>query len=197
VLARPTVLGDDEAVASADEQTWFSQLSGPDTAEIQVDWREWLHDIYTNHGPLEPSRVLSLARDELLRRAQEAAVLVADDARATLASPAEITATFDHEGVRVVVNGQIASGVGLMAFSPPELLVEVADYAQEMIMDDSRVWPECLQHDAGLHPELDRGQAVWMCRVGRHPVAPIGQLRGTIARSPRAAKRRDRSRKRR
>ena len=183
---------------TGDEQTWLTQLQGADSdTPIPSAWLTWLHEVYTKQGPLEPSTVLTLARDELLRRAQEASVLVAEDARATLTSPTGITATFDHEGVRVVVNSEIASGVGLMCFDPTELLVEVADYAQELIMDNSRVWPECLQHDAGLHPELDNGEAVWMCRVGRHVVAPIGQLGKTISRSPRAAKRLERARKRR
>ena len=190
------LLGDHGAVPTADEQTWLKQLQGADSdTPIAPAWLQWLHEVYTAQGPLEPSTVRSLARAELLRRAQEAAVQVAEDVRATLASPTDITATFDHEGVRVVVNGEIASGVGLMSFDPTELLVEVADYAQELIMDDSRVWPECVQHDAGLHPELDNGQAAWICRVGRHVVAPIGQLRKSISLSPRAAKRLERAKK--
>jgi hypothetical protein len=64
-------------------------------------------------------------------------------------------------------------------------------------MDDSMVWPECPQHDAGLHPELVAEGAVWVCRVGGHTVSRIGQLGDAVPLSARAAKRLQRRKKRR
>jgi hypothetical protein len=44
----------------------------------------------------------------------------------------------------VVANGEIANGSSLMSFDPSELLVEVADAAQEIIMHDSTaLGPPC------------------------------------------------------
>lgn len=186
---------DDDTVATPEEEAWLEQLRGDDPGTpIRDDWMEWLHEIYTRRGPLARSIAEGLAMGEILRRAQEAAALVAKDVRVTLGSPPDITTIIEAERVRVVVNGETASGAGLMSFRPAELLVEVADTAQEMVMDDYRVWPECLRHQAGLHAELDHGQAMWVCRSGKHVVAPIGQLVRTVPRSPGAARRQERAR---
>jgi hypothetical protein len=53
-----------------------------------------------------------------------------------------------------------------MSFAPNELLVEVADDVQEIVMDDSRVWPECLHHKAGLTQNFKSGSLSWV--VARH-----------------------------
>ena len=106
------------------------------------------------------------------------------------------TAGVHFERVRVVVNGEIASGAGLMSFDPTELLVEIADATQEIIMNDCMVWPECHQHHVGLHPELVDGEAVWLCRVGGHTIAHIGRLGETVPQSAKAAKLLERRNKR-
>jgi hypothetical protein len=138
-----------------------------------------------------------MAETELLNRAREAGTLVAADVWATLAQPADITADIHFERVRVVVKGEIANGSGVLSFDPTELLVEVADAAQEIIMGDCMVWPQCPQHNAGLHPEPDDGEAAWVCRVGRHTVGRIGRLGETVRLSARAAKRLERQKNRR
>jgi hypothetical protein len=143
-------------------------------------WRDWFHALYLERGPLAPDKVLRMAQSELLSRAREAGTLVASDVGATLPQPADITAGVHFERVRVVVNDEIANGSGIMSFDPTELLVEVADAVQEIIMDDSMVWPECPQHNAGLHPELVDREAVWVCRAGRHTIGRIGRLGETV-----------------
>ena len=57
-------------------------------------------------------------------------------------------------------------------------MVEVADAVQSFISWNvgDPVWPRCLVHDFGLHPELLDGIGVWRCRPHDHVVAPIGQL---------------------
>lgn len=181
-----------------EEERWLQTLSDRDAADpLDPAWRDWLHAVYLDQGPLAMERVLRLAEEALLSRAKEAGTLVATDVTNTTQQTADITAGIHFEAVRVVVNGEVANGVGLMSFDPAELLVEVADAAQEIIMDDRWIWPECPQHDAGLHPELVGAEAVWVCRVGRHTVAPIGQLGGAAPRSAKAANRRERKRIRR
>jgi hypothetical protein len=158
-------------------------------------WRDWFHALYVERGPLAPDKVLRMAENELLNRAREAGALVAADVSDTLAQPADITAGVHFDRVRVVVNDEIANGAGIMSFDPTDLLVEVADAVQEIIMDDSMVWPECARHNAGLHPELVDGEAVWVCRAGRHTVGRIGRLGETVPLSKRAAKRLERRKK--
>ena len=168
-----------------------------DEEPLNPDWREWLHALYLRRGPLPPEDVQRTAEVELRTRAQQAGTVVAADVMSTLGRLADITAGVHFDRVRVVVDGEIANGSGLMSFGPTELLVEVADAVQEIIMDDSTVWPECPQHDAGLHPELVDEGAVWVCRAGGHTVARIGHLGGAVPRSARAARRLERRKKRR
>jgi hypothetical protein len=121
--------------------------------------------------------------------------LVAADALATLGETIEISTLSDEWGVRVSVDGQVVSGLPLHSIGEVELVVEVADAAQEEIMDDRRAWPECPHHDAGLHPELREGKAIWNCRAGDHQVGHIGHL-GEAKISRGAARRRDRKSRR-
>jgi hypothetical protein len=182
-----------------DEEEWLRHFRDPEDSREPMDpaWRDWFHALYVERGPLAPDKVLCMAENELLDRALEAGALVAADVWATLAQPADITARVHFERVRVVVNDEIANGSGIMSFDPSNLLVEVADAVQEIIMDDSRVWPECPQHNFGLHPELVDGDAVWVCRAGRHTIGRIGQLGETVRLSKRAAKRLERRKNRR
>jgi hypothetical protein len=198
-LATSRFEGHDSCVATAeDEKKWLRQFSNPDSDEpMDPAWRLWLQALYADRGALSPAEVEPLAEAELLNRARDAGRLVAADASGTLGQPADITAGVHFERVRVVVNGEIANGSGLMSFDPSELLVEVADAAQEIIMDDCVVWPECPSHNAGLHPELVDGEGVWVCRVGGHTIARIGHLGEASPLSSRAAKRLERRRNRR
>jgi hypothetical protein len=97
---------DDDAVTTAEEGAWLKELCGDD-ADMAMgdDWMEWLHEVYMTRGPLAPSIVEGLALAEVLKRPREAAAVVAEDVRATLASPTETTATIEAERVRVIVNG--------------------------------------------------------------------------------------------
>lgn len=58
-----------------------------------------------------------------------------------------------------------------------EAIVHLADQFQEdHDQTDLRCWPVCEVHDIGLHPEVLKETAVWMCRFGGHVVSPIGEL---------------------
>ena len=189
----------DLSVPSAeDEERWLQSLIDEEATDpTDPAWRDWLHALFVDRGTLPTDRVLKLAEEALLTRAREAGKLVEADFAGTTKQVADITAGVHYGSARVVVNGEVANGVGIMSFDRTELLVEVADAAQEIIMDDSWVWPECPQHNSGLHPELVGGEAVWTCRVGRHTVARIGQLAAVAPRSAKAASRLERRRNRR
>jgi hypothetical protein len=69
----------------------------------------------------------------------------------------------------------------LWEIDPAKVLAEVADEVQDgllgVVVDGNwRFWPECRQHNAGLHAEAHDGRAVWWCRLGQHELAQIGRL---------------------
>jgi hypothetical protein len=197
-LACEPVSGDHRAVLNGEKQTWLDDLTVSEPGRsVDPAWLTWLGQLYHERGALPLEAVEGLAEDARRRRAQTAAALVALDVLHSLAETIEVSTTVDPPPVRLVVNGQWVNGTGVMSFAPDELLVEVAGDIQEVIMDDSRVWPECPQHGAGLHPERDNGTPSWVCRVGDHVVAPIGKLGAAGSRSPRARKRFERRRNRR
>lgn len=69
------------------------------------------------------------------------------------------------------------AGPPLMAIEDENLAVEVADAAQEEIIEARwSVWPECPHHPNGLHPQLTEEGGSWICRVGDHRVGEIGKL---------------------
>jgi hypothetical protein len=188
----------DKGVARSDEEAWVEELYPPEPGSFfAAGWREWLHELFLLRGPVELDEVENLARSVTEERARRACGLVATDALATLGETIEISTVRDEWGVRVIVDSHVVSGVPLHSIGEVELVVEVADGAQEEIMGDWRVWPECPHHDAGLHAELHDGQALWRCRVGDHEVGSIGHLGEATKLSKGAAKRRARKARRR
>jgi hypothetical protein len=180
-------------MAAGDEEAWIDELFPPEPGGfLAPGWREWLHEVFEAHGPVELGEVQSMARSVIEERAAAACRLVAADAVATLGEPVDVSTATDEWGVRVVVDGQVVSGVPLQSIGEVELTVEVADAAQEEIMDNWRVWPECPHHDSGLHLELRDHQAIWNCRVGDHLVGRVGDLGQATKLSKGAARRRDR-----
>jgi hypothetical protein len=185
-------------MVSGEKQKWLDDLTVSEAgSSVDQAWLEWLGQLYDERGALPQVAVEGLAEDARRRRAQAAGALVALDVLHSLAETIEVSTTVDPTPVRLVVNGEWVNGTGVMSFAPDELLVEVAGDIQEVVMDDSRVWPECPQHGAGLHPERDNGTPSWICRVGNHVVAPIGKLGAAGSRSHRAKKRLERRRDRR
>jgi hypothetical protein len=65
----------------------------------------------------------------------------------------------------------------LMGVTREELLVEVADFMQDEVIEDlDSPWPVCHMHDKGGYAQLVDRQPVWYCRFGSHTIAAIGQL---------------------
>jgi hypothetical protein len=46
----------------------------------------------------------------------------------------------------------------------------------EVIDRDQEVWPVCDRHQAGIHPRLIAGRAVWCCSPGDHVLRGIGAV---------------------
>jgi hypothetical protein len=184
-------------MAASEEDAWIDELYPPEPgAFLAPGWREWLHEVFLISGRVELDELETLVRSVTEERAGAACDLVAADAAATLGEAVAISTVTDEWGVRVVVDGQVVSGVPLHSIGEVELIVEVADGAQEEIMDNWRVWPECPHHDSGLHPELRDHEAVWNCRVGDHLVGRVGDLGKATKLSKGAARRRERKSRR-
>ena len=164
-------------VTTQDEDAWLRQRYGPEGGtSLAPDWKEWLHGVFVAHGPLPAPEVADLASQAKREGAIRACDLVTADVFVTLGESIQASSIINELGVRVLVNGRVTSGTGLLSIGTAPLTVEVADAIQEEIMDDRRAWPECAIHNSGLHPEVRDAAASWVFRVGNHAVAEIGQL---------------------
>jgi hypothetical protein len=105
---------------------------------------------------------------------------LADLHRTTDERPVVEVDVWMESSIRISIDGGFTAP-SMWEVDAPEAFAEVADYLQDqlqgVVVDGSwRFWPECRQHNAGLHAEVHDGRAVWRCRIGDHEVAPMGQL---------------------
>jgi hypothetical protein len=117
-------------------------------------------------------------RDRRLQFAREAVELVAADVGAgTRLPPPSSGFRIEEDGaIRVAYWGQFAT-MTLMGVTREELLVEVADFMQDEVIEDLHSpWPVCHIHDKGGYAQLVDRQPVWYCRFGSHTIAAIGAL---------------------
>jgi hypothetical protein len=186
------------AAVTGPGEAWIDKvLSASDTRRRDVDWVEWFHEVFRELGPVGAAELARAALAEQRQRATKACALVVADVSATTSRVLGVVAFLDEFDagqfvVRLRLDDTLVNGSGLYSIGIEELTVEVADALQEQVMDDSDVWPVCLDHNAGLHPQLDGGQAAWVCRVGDHRVALIGHLGDMRPVARGAAKRRER-----
>lgn len=110
--------------------------------------------------------------------AREAVELVAADISAsTRELPPSWECRIEDDGaIRVAYFGQFAT-TPLMGSTREEVLVEVADFMQDEVIEDLHSpWPVCPAHDKGGYAQLVDRQPLWFCRFGSHAIAPIGRL---------------------
>ena len=107
--------------------------------------------------------------------AREAAASVLDDWRRHGGPAVPVDVRLVGEEVCVEVDGVVAP-------SDPEqdasaLRTSTAAHVHEELVDAAaRVLPVCVVHGVGLHVEAAGGRATWRCRVGAHPLGPVGGL---------------------
>lgn len=145
-----------------------------DPGEVSEDWRRWLRHRYDAEGPVPKEIIDRDARAHLLAVVSDAvAAVLADIDRTRSYTPTVVVE--EHDGFLCVVVDESWSGLSL-SIERSGALVEIADYFQEQLEDQLGCWPECKAHEAGLHPEVRSGAAVWWCRRGDHAVSLIGEL---------------------
>ena len=177
-------------------------LTASDARRADADWLEWLHQVFREQGALDLAKLARVARADQIDRATKACTLAVADVSATTSRIIRAETFVDEWEVgqfvvRLRLDDDVVNGSGLHSIGIEELIVEVADAVQEEVMGQCNIWPECPHHDVGLHPQLDDSEAAWVCRVGNHRVALIGQLADVASLSKKAAKRRERRMKRR
>jgi hypothetical protein len=163
---------------------WLRSLyrfDAADPGEVEPDNRRWLCGYFNDNGPVEAETVRRAFQARQVGVATKAVDAVRSDLqRTTSERPSLIVELDEWGGVRVAVDGGY-SGSPVSHIEPAEVLVEVADDVQDqlqgVVVDGAwRFWPDCRQHNAGLHAEIHDARAVWWCRLGNHELAPIGQL---------------------
>jgi hypothetical protein len=161
-------------------QEWVASIArqGPsDPGELSPAAMQFLQEIFDQRGPLPAGDVELAQQERQIELARAAVELVGADIRAsTNLQPPPFEYRIDDGGVRVAYWGRYATSA-ISAMTVPHLVVEVADFMQEEIVEDRHAaWPVCPAHQLGTYSEIVDGRAVWYCRKHQHIVAAIGQL---------------------
>jgi hypothetical protein len=168
-------------------EKWVREIShnadapSDDPGLVNDGWMRWLRRFFDERGPVEKEVVTRAAMEHQIAVASEAVRMVlADLHRTTDERPVVEVDVWMESSIRISIDGGFTAP-SMWEVDAPEAFAEVADYLQDqllgVVVDGSwRFWPECRQHNAGLHAEVHDGRAVWRCRIGDHEVAPMGQL---------------------
>ena len=165
-------VGETETVTNAFDE-WAASLGSVSLA----DARAWLRRVFDEHGPISPEQLQWIGRDDQLAFARVAVRLVGHDITATTNREAPPFEYRDEDcSIRIAYWGQYARSP-VFGLTQAQVIVEVADFMHDEVTEDVRgVWPECRRHQVGLHPTLTPSGPAWLCRVGGHAVADVGEL---------------------
>lgn len=168
------------------EYEWLSAVAEPELGVLAArsDWHEWLHELFVSRGAASGPELLRLAFAVQREVAEGASRRVAADVAHTTGTVVAIElATWDRT-MRITCDGKTRDGdTGFVAIGREEAACEVADTVQDVLQERSwKVWPTCAAHDSGLHPDLINGEAVWLCRRGKHhtPIGALGDEAGRL-----------------
>ncbi len=162
------------------EITFNPDSPADDQGEVSGGWRQWLRLFFEREGPVSKDVVNRAAMGHQVALANDAVTAVlADLHRTTAFRPVVEVDVWMESSIRISIDGGFTAP-SMWEVERPRAFAEVADYVQEQMDQEIRCWPECDQHNAGLHPEVHDERSVWWCRVGSHAVAPIGELGATL-----------------
>jgi hypothetical protein len=151
---------------------------GGDVGHRPVGLMDFLREMFDKHGavPLQALRQEGNGRQLSLTRTG-ADLLRADLERTTGLRPViEVWWSEEIGTPAAAFNGGYTTPA-LFSMRAPEAICEVVDNLRDHVVDElSAVWPVCPDDGLGLDPRPVDGRAMWYCRVGKHAVAPIGQL---------------------
>jgi hypothetical protein len=173
---------------------WLRSVNNFDATDpgvVSPGNRRWLRRFFEAEGPTSAEVAHRAFRADQVTVAGEAASAVLSDLRRTTSEQCAAAVEKDEWGSARVgfwyTDRITGNRYGGFAGSPvweierAEVFAEVADEIQDqllgVVVDGMwRCWPECRQHNAGLHAQALDDRAVWWCRMGEHELAPIGQL---------------------
>jgi hypothetical protein len=164
-------------------EAWISEAVLPDFGP-QVAYDEialaWFRELHRTQGPLTGEELWTAAASHQFELAKDAVLAVYADISATITDRA-LTIAPEISGfvVRISCDGEFSDHDGgrMLAFAPPQALLEVATTVQDLLMAKYwMAWPECPEHNRALLAERGVPRPVWACRNGPHVVAPIGAL---------------------
>lgn len=117
-------------------------------------------------------------RPDDVRRADVALAKVVRDLGQLESPPEGLRIALTDDYVHVATSGDRFTCDIDPELDDARLLVQVADAVQEQVSYGigDPVWPVCVAHNFGLHPETRSGRAVWVCRPRHHVVSTIGEL---------------------
>jgi hypothetical protein len=138
---------------------------------------DWYRDVFSKSGPMPTGKLRELidhTRSEILPAALVIFLREVDqEHRETLHVSVEESPCNVMSGRRCFY----LLGRELYSMSISEALVEIGEVVQDEVIDrDQEVWPVCDRHQAGLHPRLVAGRAVWWCSPGDHVLRGIGTV---------------------
>ncbi len=167
---------------TADFQTWLNQVAPADELDPGVRPAgavQLLRQIFDRRGPISVQELHSERQTIQMDLAQGAVALVLRDLRATTKARPNVELRHDDEYGLVVTHNGGWTTPAMMSMQNPQATCEIADYLQGETVEDSEVraaWPTCPTHRNGLYARVHDDSAVWFCRTGNHPAAPIGAL---------------------
>lgn len=162
----------------------ISNYDPHDPGEINAGIRRWFREYFNAEGATSAELAAgALAAHQVAVVADALATVLSDLHRTTAERPAVVVEEDARMGVRIAIDGGYG-GNPVWGVEQPAVLAEVAEYIQDQLQGvaidgNLRIWPDCSQHNVGLHAEVYDGRAVWWCRLGNHELAPIGQLETT------------------
>ena len=128
----------------------------------------------------QPSRTgqSGCVQSDDVHRAEAALAEVRHDVAQLRPTPQGFAIEVIDERIRVTSNGNFEGWLEPESVDDIQLLVDVADAVQDIVSygTGDPVWPVCVTHNFGLHPEVRNGVALWICRPHNHVVSSIGRL---------------------
>jgi len=135
------------------------------------DWREWLEQLYAEHGAVSAPELAAMATTAKERAIHAAGRRVEGDLARTTTETVRVAPLVDGDKVHIICDGLFDSDSPSDVFwiGEARIAAAVAATVQDILMDRWwTVWPLCVAHDAGFHAQLVDDRAMWVCRLGQH-----------------------------
>lgn len=153
---------------------WLSQLTSD--PEIDLDpaddtTQNWLREVHRDNGAVTTKWLHLLLFEHRRDLAEKVLDTIRRQAEYQVGDLTGLAIQAPEEPSPTSPSGLIAiDDVAIRGIDTDTVAVEVADGVQNYIAQALRqIWPQCPIHGNGLHPDLYRGEPLWICNQGPHP----------------------------